>query len=200
MAGKKSNRGQKIKEFHGKSHLPEYGVWQGILRRCLNADDWAYRWYGGRGITVCDRWMNSFSAFFDDMGPRADGQGIDRINNDGNYEPSNCRWASREVNTRNRSIARMLTFNGETKNLIEWSNETGVSSSLFIHRVKTLGWSEEKAMFTPPRLLRLTHGGLTLTMKEWAKHTGIRRATIQYRICQGWDIDRALTVTDGRKS
>lgn len=82
---------------------PEYKVWRGVLSRCLNPHVACYERYGGRGITVCARWRESFAHFLADMGPRPTLQhSIDRINNEGNYEPSNCRWATIEVQAKNR--------------------------------------------------------------------------------------------------
>ena len=90
-------------EDHGLSKTPEYRVWHGMKQRCYNQNLKAYKNYGGRGITVCDKWKNSFSAFYEDMGPRPfkDAE-IDRKNNDGNYEPDNCRWVTHKINSQNR--------------------------------------------------------------------------------------------------
>lgn len=90
-------------ERHGKRDAPEYGVWRAMLRRCSSPKDRYYHRYGGRGISVCDRWLHSFTAFIEDLGPRPfpDAQ-LDRIDNDGNYEPGNCRWVTRKENCANR--------------------------------------------------------------------------------------------------
>jgi hypothetical protein len=90
---------------HGMSYTSTFKIWSGILRRCTNSNFKAYKYYGGRGITICDRWLK-FEHFLEDMGTRPNGLQIDRINNDGNYEPGNCRWVTPAVNHSNRNINR----------------------------------------------------------------------------------------------
>lgn len=126
----------------------EYYAWQSMKQRCYNTKHQAYANYGGRGITICDRWLSSFVAFFDDIGPSPEGASIDRINNDGNYEPGNCRWATRREQLRNRRMNRFLTIRGETKTLAGWSETTGVSASLIVYRLNH-DWAVEDAIFIP---------------------------------------------------
>ena len=101
---------------------PEYNAWVGIKRRCLNVNDASYHNYGGRGIKVCNRWKDSFKNFWDDMGKRPSKKhSIDRINNDGNYEPNNCRWATDLQQMRNKRGLRLITIDNQTKCLTEWA-------------------------------------------------------------------------------
>lgn len=142
--------------YHGKMDTPEYSVWQAMIQRCTNRSNPGYASYGGRGISVCDRWRHDFLAFLSDMGERPEsGFGrsnlsIDRINNDGNYEPENCRWATSFEQDRNKRSNRMIEFRGETKCLMDWSRETGINYVTIINRLNS-GWTTEDALTTLPK-------------------------------------------------
>lgn len=149
-------RGKLIGESHkthGLSKDPLYPCWKAVVRRCTVPKSKDYERYGGRGIKVCDRWLESdgrgFLNFKEDMGNRPDGFSIDRIDVDGDYEPSNCRWASDDQQRRNKRNSVMLTFNGETKNLTDWADVLGVSRDLLWDRYKVLGWSVEDTLTKP---------------------------------------------------
>lgn len=132
---------------HGMSRTHINGVWRGMLDRCRNPKSREFGNYGGRGIKVCERW-NDFSAFFADMGHRPPGYQIDRINNDGNYEPGNCRWATPKQQQNNKRETRMLEFNGKTQSLGYWAVETGIKWDTLRCRLR-YGWSAEKTLTTP---------------------------------------------------
>lgn len=105
----------------------EYQTWHRMKQRCYNEDNQDYKAYGGRGIAICDRWLNSFDDFFSDMGRRPDNcNSIDRINNDGDYDPSNCRWSNDYQQSRNKSNNVIIEFNGESKILQDWANDLGI--------------------------------------------------------------------------
>ncbi len=125
---------------------PEYRVWKTMLSRCYNQNFPKYATYGARGITVCERWRYDFAAFLEDMGPRPSPRhSIDRIDNDGNYEPGNCRWASLEEQANNRRNNTMLTHDGQTLTIAQWSRETGISYTALVQRIAN-GWTTEHAL------------------------------------------------------
>lgn len=134
---------------HGMRKTKAYNSWSMMRVRCLNPRDHKFPTYGGRGITICERW-SKFENFIEDMGPRPEGTSIDRINNEGNYEPGNCRWATAKEQSRNRSCARQITLNGKTQNLSAWQEELGIIPETFESR-RRLGWDIEKCLLTPVR-------------------------------------------------
>ncbi len=130
---------------HGLSHSPEYAVWSAMIHRCSSPLDKEYKRYGGRGITVSPRWIKSFEAFLADMGHRPSPKlTIDRINNDGHYEPENCRWTTMKENSRNNRRNRMITHHGQTKCLAEWAELYHLKPQTISRRLAR-GWSVERA-------------------------------------------------------
>lgn len=115
----------------------------------MNPKDSCYANYGGRGITMCDRWRESYAAFMGDMGPRPSlDYSVERINNDGPYSPENCRWATDREQSNNRRNNHRITLNGTTKTLVEWARSIGISTGTITRRLN-LGWSPEHALTFP---------------------------------------------------
>ncbi len=134
-----------IREQHRMSTKPEYISWGHMIQRCINPKDKRYQRYGGRGIKVYEKWRKSFSAFYEDMGPRPSPEhSIDRIDNNGDYEPSNCRWATREQQARNTSRTVLIEYKEEENTLKEWSVKLGISYEILSSRLKKK-WSVERA-------------------------------------------------------
>jgi len=133
---------------HGMTSTVEYKTWVRIKTRCLNKHEKNYRNYGGRGINVCNRWLNSFENFYADMGKRPSSKhSIDRIDNNGDYCPKNCRWATRSEQARNKRNVPIIEYNGELKTMAEWSEITGIKRSTIAMRIH-YGWGIDKTLST----------------------------------------------------
>ena len=141
------------KTTHGASKTRTYQAWHQMRQRCLNPRHRAYPSYGGRGITICQRWLDSFEAFLEDLGEPPDNRSLDRIDNDGNYEPGNCRWASRSEQQRNKRDNRLVTYDGMTKCLTEWAEDTGIDRATIRGRLRR-GWTVAAALTTSPHNTR----------------------------------------------
>lgn len=135
---------------HGYSRTPTYQAWRAMKERCGNPKTNSFHRWGGRGIRVCERWQSSFENFLADMGEKPPGLTVDRIDNDGDYEPGNCRWATRQQQAKNRSTARLLTFEGTTASLTDWAHRTGLHKVVIFNRLAA-GWTLAAALTTPPR-------------------------------------------------
>lgn len=134
----------------GITKIPEYSVWRMMKQRCNNPRHKDYHRYGGRGIMVCERWTVSFVAFLADVGSRPAGTTLDRKDNDGDYTPDNCRWATNHQQHRNKSTNRLVPLAGERVTTTEASELTGISRETIASRLRR-GWSPEKAASTPAR-------------------------------------------------
>ncbi len=130
---------KRLQERHGMSRTPVYKVWHAMIRRCENPADPRYSSYGGRGIKVCQRWRDSYIAFLRDMGDRPSStHSIDRIDVDGNYEPSNCKWATNKEQTNNTRCNVRVEIDGTTKTLAQWVEEYDAKYSTVYNRVVKL--------------------------------------------------------------
>lgn len=131
---------------------PLYGTWKQMIDRCESPSNPKYYRYGKRGIKVCLEWhdFSNFIKWSDSIGGRPDGYTIDRINNDGNYCPENCRWASSYQQSNNKSSNVLLEYNGKTQTLKEWSVETGLKWSI-LHNRYLHGWNAKEILTTPPK-------------------------------------------------
>lgn len=159
-----------------------------------------YKFYGGRGITICSRW-NSFEAFHADMGDRPASTTLDRIDNDGPYSPENCRWATVKEQARNRRSSALVTYRGETKALAEWCELLGLEYRPTLLRITVYGWSAERAFsepIGPSRVWRrsatwmVTIDGVSHSVKEWGEISGVGDR-FRARLNAGWEPARALS-------
>lgn len=132
---------------HRMTKTRTFRIWQKMRRRCNDPKEQNYSRYGGRGITVCDRWADSFETFLADMGVCPDGMTLDRVNADGNYEPANCRWATMLTQSRNRTNNVILEHDGRSMCMSEWAAETGIRIGTLWWRHRA-GWSVERILTT----------------------------------------------------
>lgn len=125
----------RIAPTHGLSRTGTWHSFRSMLARCYYAGHDSYKYYGGKGVKVCDRWRDSFENFVADMGVRPPGMTLDRVDSGGDYEPANCRWSTRRTQQANRSSAALVTIDGETACITEWARRAGVSPMCVRHRI-----------------------------------------------------------------
>lgn len=139
------------KTTHGMSKTSIYGTWNAMKGRCYNGANHNYNRYGKRGIIVCDEWKNSFESFYEwaiNNGYKK-GLSLDRIDNNGNYCPTNCRWVSTNVQNNNRGVSINITYNGKTQNLAEWCKELNLPYIRIWQRLNVYGFTFEEAITEP---------------------------------------------------
>ncbi len=140
---------------HGKRYISEYKVWLGMRQRCTNPNDTSYPEYGGRGIKICYRWLESFENFYDDMGTRPSKKhSLNRINNDGHYEPDNCEWATDKTQANNKRNTKKLEYNGSLVPIQILCERFKISKATLQARLK-LGWNLQEALTKPLRIKRI---------------------------------------------
>lgn len=142
-------RVSEAKKTHGMSYSPIYPEYRNIKKRCYDETSHNYKWYGGRGIKMCDRWLDDIHNFYNDVSVlphfREEGYTLDRIDNDGNYEPENVRWATKSEQCRNRRSNLLYEYDGKVRTLQEISDMTGLPYKVLHKRIKTFGWEPERA-------------------------------------------------------
>lgn len=187
--------------IHGKTNTRLYRIYTGMKTRCYDVNNKNYKNYGARGITICKEWLENFMSFYNwaMLNGYHDDLSIDRINVNGNYEPSNCRWATREEQANNTTKNHHIEYDGEIKTLEKWSETVGINKSLIYRRLEN-GWGVEKALIEKPIVGKNQYGFKTIeyngefhTLADWERITGISKKTIFDRLKRGWSVERALT-------
>jgi hypothetical protein len=195
---------------HGMTGTRTFKSWESMLQRCTNKNSPDYHRYGGKGVVVCRRWKNSFERFIDDMGERPEGTSLDRFpDKHGNYEPTNCRWATAGQQQRNLRNNLYIAHNGVKKLLIDWADEKGMPRDLLRRRFHAGMIGDE--LFAPSysryagdgkllkrrkvksRAPKYTFAGKSLTLVEWAEELGLTRSTIRQRVLKyNMPLEKAL--------
>lgn len=169
---------------HGLCGTRVYGIWAGIRGRCTNPTDVAWANYGGRGITLCERWQD-VTAFVSDMGPRPSPKhSIDRIDNSKGYSPENCRWATQKEQANNTRTNVHITIDGVTRTMKQWAEHFGVSYAVVKERRADGKAGIDLFTASPRRTYKrlITHGELSMSVTAWAKHLGAPYITVWQRI------------------
>lgn len=209
---------------HGLHSSPHYGRWRNMIDRCDNEDCVAYPNYGGRGVRVCDRWYD-IETYINDL-PEGyfEGAHLDRIDNDGDYEPSNVRWVTPQKNHNNRRSTNLIEHDGRKKSLSDWAREKGLSPQLVWDRINNCGWSIEQSLNTPPldkyermrrarakrnegrtprtkapprKLKTVLFYGVEMTIEQISILSGVSRKLLRKRIFErGWTAERAVIKPD----
>lgn len=181
----------KAKRRHGMTKSKVWICWDSMLQRCNNPKHKSYPQYGGRGIAVCERW-HVFENFYEDMGEPNE-LTLDRIDVNGNYEKSNCRWATLKEQGRNTRANRLLTFQGETKPLSYFTEKFGLRKNLIRERLQR-GWTVEDAILQPDAKLKrwLEVDGVKRPFMDVAREYGINPVTLEDRLGRGWSLEDAL--------
>lgn len=167
-----------------------FNIYDLMISRCYDPKNKSYPYYGGRGIRVCEEWRENKNAFFEwaVRNGYSDDLSIDRIDNNGNYCPENCRWATQIEQANNKSSNRFLTLNGETHTVCEWSRIIGIDNRALRTRIDVLGWSVEKALTEPNKrrcaIIDLDTGEQYESMSELAEILGCNTSAIS-RVCSG---------------
>ena len=171
-------------------------IYNGMRLRCYNENNVNYKYYGGKGVTICDEWLLSFENFFDWAINNGYNENltIDRIDSEKEYSPDNCKWSTKKEQAYNRSMSVRLTLNGRTMYMTEWAEELEIDKKILSWRYNN-GWSDEEILTRPRdyKENKLTLNEKTHSMSEWSRITGIKVATISDRMKKGWSVEDALT-------
>lgn len=188
-----------MNSYDNGNRLRLNSIWHNMKTRCTNPNYDKYQYYGGRGIKVCDEWMNSYTEFakWAMLNGYNDNLTLERIDINGDYTPDNCRWATWKEQANNRTTNTFLTHNGKTQTVQQWSEETGLTHSCIEQRIKA-GWPTERILTEPTNQTHIEHwitfNGKTQRLYEWANELGIKYKVLHNRInLRHWPVERALT-------
>ena len=194
---------------HGMSETRLFYIWKTMKVRCNCKTNKNYKYYGGRGITICQEWLEDFMNFYNwsiangynENAPK-NAITLDRIDNNKGYCPENCRWTSQKVQANNNRHNHPITYNGETKNIGEWAEVFNLTRHIILNRLRK-GWSLDKTFMTPKKnnpTHFITYKGITRTLSDWAKKININSTTLSMRLnFYKWSVEKALTTPVKKK-
>ena len=168
-------------------------IYNGMRLRCYNENNVNYKYYGGKGVAICDEWLLSFENFFDWAINNGYNENltIDRIDSEKEYSPDNCKWSTKKEQAYNRSMSVKLTLNGRTMYMTEWAEELGIDKKTLSWRYRN-GWSDEEILSNKKDII-LEYNGECKNLLEWSKQTGIKKSTLWDRYNKGWKVKDILT-------
>lgn len=205
---------QESRTTHGLTSSRVYVIWKSMHQRCRNPNAHGHENYGGRGIRICERW-NIFENFLEDMGHPPSRHSLERMDNNGHYEPDNCRWATQTDQLNNRRTNHVLEAFGKSQTLTQWSREYGIPTTTLKNRIYRAGMSIEAALQAEVHAGRKYDGsprkktprkdcvmleafGKRQNLAGWSRETGMKTATIKSRIKEGMPVEEALTAPKRR--
>lgn len=186
-----------------RMYYHEYHIWCGVRYRCYHKNNTAYKWYGARGITVCDRWLapDGFANFIADMGPRPTADhSIERIDVNGPYCPENCKWIPSQEQMLNVRKSVFLEHGGMKMPMAQWARHLGIPIGIIKSRYRR-GWSArdilnpviDKSRGPNSRVVRYKVGDEMLSMPEIHRKTGISIGALRHRLSSGWTVEEAIS-------
>lgn len=191
---------------HGLNKTSEYRTWCSMKERCLNLNNKDYKYYGGRGIKICDRWLNSFENFYEDMGNKPSKKhSIDRINVNGNYCPENCRWVTAKKQMNNTSKNTYVTYKGKTQSLPEWCDELNLNYNAIRPRFYRGKLTIEQAFENPLRIIdrqikNIIYKEVEKPIKQWCLELNLNYRAIWRRIFEhNWSVEKAFETPIKKK-
>lgn len=184
---------------HGMTNTSIYRIWTNMKVRCYDPNNKGFKDYGGRGITICPEWLNSFEIFYKDVGNRPDGMSLDRIDNAGNYEPSNVQWATKEDQENNKRSNVYYEYDGKRLTVPQWGRLKGVKISNLYERINKLGWTFEEAITRPAWWRKdsktYSYEERSLTLTQWSREKNISQAALYMRVNKlGWSFEKSITT------
>lgn len=193
-----------MSRYNGSNYTRLRRIYHNMKTRCTNPNYDKYQYYGGKGVSICDEWMNSYKLFEEwaNKNGYSDELTLERIDVNGDYCPENCKWVTRKEQANNRTSNHFITYNGKTKTLQAWADQYGLKANTLDRRIKD-GWPLYKALKTPAddrfKPVMITYNGKTQSCRAWSHELGLSDNAVRNRMMRGWSAEQAVTIPAGGK-